>query len=70
MFKEIIKRLGYVPGKRTFRLEAWRIFNHEISVKRARNVMMSMNLVAKQPKRILIKIKQLINMSVVLIQIM
>lgn len=51
MFKEIIKRLGYVPGKRTFRLEAWRIFNHEISVKRARNVMRSMNLEAKKPKK-------------------
>lgn len=50
-FKEIIQTLGYVPGKRTFRLEMWRHFNILISVKRARYVMQSMNLVAKRPKK-------------------
>ena len=38
-----------MPGKRTFRLEVWRHYNIQISVKRARHIMRTMNLVAKRP---------------------
>lgn len=51
IFKQIIRKLGYVPGKRTFRLHMWRDYNIVISVKRARNIMKSMNLVAKKAKK-------------------
>ena len=33
-FKEIIKDLGFVPGKRTFRRHMFRRFNYKISVSR------------------------------------
>lgn len=33
-FREVVKKLGYVPGKRTFRTFLWRDYNISISVKR------------------------------------
>lgn len=38
-FKEIIKTLGFVPGKRTFRRHMFRRFNYNISVSRASAIM-------------------------------
>ncbi len=38
-FKHIIKRLGFVPGKRTFRRHMFRRFNYKISVSRTSKIM-------------------------------
>ena len=51
MFREIVKKLGYVPGKRTFRTFLWRDYNTSISVKKCRRIMNRMNLVANKPKK-------------------
>lgn len=50
-FREIVKKLGYVPGKRTFRTFLWRDYNTRISVKKCRRIMNRMNLVANKPKK-------------------
>lgn len=50
-FREIVKKLGYVPGKRTFRTFLWRDYNISISVKRCRRIMNRMNLVSNKPKK-------------------
>ena len=50
-FREIVKKLGYVPGKRTFRTFLWRDYSISISVKRCRRIMNLMNLVANKPKK-------------------
>lgn len=47
----IIKKLGFVPGKRTFRLHLWRDHGVHVSVKRVRTIMNKMNLVANRPKK-------------------
>ena len=41
-FKKIIKTLGFVPGKRTFRRHMFRRFNYNISVSRASAIMKKM----------------------------
>lgn len=50
-FRLIIRKLGVVPGKRTFRTYMWRDYEIIISIKKCRRIMKSMNLVAKLPKR-------------------
>lgn len=50
-FRIIVKKLGFVPGKRTFRTYMWRMFDINISVKQCRNIMKEMNFVAKRPKK-------------------
>lgn len=50
-FREIVKTLGYVPGKRTFRTFLWRDYNISISVKKCRRIMNRMHLVANKPKK-------------------
>ena len=50
-FREIIKELGYVPGKRTFRTFMFRKFKVVISVKRCAKIMKKMHLVAHKKKR-------------------
>lgn len=47
----IIKTLGFVPGKRTFRLHLWRDYDMSISVKKVRKLMREMNLIAYKPKK-------------------
>lgn len=47
----IIKKLGFVPGKRTFRLHLWRDHGVHVGVKRVRTIMNQMNLVANRPKK-------------------
>lgn len=49
--RTIIKILGFVPGKRTFRIHLWRTYSMNIGVKRIRKIMQSMNLVANLPKK-------------------
>ena len=50
-FRAIIKKLGFVPGKRTFRTYMFRDYGFNISVKRCRRIMKMMNLVANVPKK-------------------
>lgn len=50
-FKKIIKKRGYVPGKKTFRDEMKRRYNTHISIKKCRKIMQSMHLVANKPKK-------------------
>ena len=50
-FREIVKKLCYVPGKRTFRTFLWRDYGISISVKKCRRIMNRMNLVANKPKK-------------------
>ncbi len=50
-FRQIVRKLGYVPGKRTFQTYLWREFNVSISVKRCKRIMQSMNLMANQPRK-------------------
>lgn len=51
LFRQIVRKLGFVPGKRTFQTYLWREFNVSISVKRCRKIMKAMNLVANRPKK-------------------
>lgn len=50
-FKEIIKDLGFVPGKRTFRRHMFRRFNYKISVSRTSKIMKKMQITAHLPKK-------------------
>ena len=50
-FRAVVKKLGFVPGKRTFRTYMFREYGFNISVKRCRRVMKMMNLVASLPKK-------------------
>ena len=50
-FRAIIKKLGFIPGKRTFRDFMFRDYNFKISVKRCAKVMKMMNLIANRPKK-------------------
>lgn len=47
-FRQIVRKLGFVPGKRTFRTYLWREFHVNVSVKRCRKIMNEMNLVANK----------------------
>ena len=49
--RRIIKKLGFVPGKRTFRTHLWRDYGLVVNVKKVRRLMNVMNLVAKRPKK-------------------
>lgn len=49
--RSIIKKLGFVPGKRTFRTHLWRDYGLVVNVKKVRRLMNVMNLVAKRPKK-------------------
>ena len=48
---EVIKKLGHVPGTRTFRSELWRGHDTVVSRKRLRRLMQEMNLVATMPRK-------------------
>ena len=50
-FRAIVKKLGFVPGKRTFRTFMFRDYNFNISVKRCARIMRMMNLVSNRPKK-------------------
>ena len=50
-FKRIIRRLGFVPGKRTFRRHMFRRFNYKISVSRTSKIMKKMQITAQLPKK-------------------
>lgn len=54
-FKEkmrlIIRKLGFIPGKRTFRTHLWRDYGLVVNVKKIRRLMTAMNLVANRPKK-------------------
>ena len=50
-FRKIVKKLGFVPGKRTFRTFMFREYGINISVKRCARIMKMMNLVANRPKK-------------------
>ena len=49
--RQIIKKLGFVPGKRTFKVHLYRDYGLTISIKRCRRLMMEMHLVANLPKK-------------------
>lgn len=51
MFREVVKKLCYVPGKRTFRTFLWRDYGISISVKKCRRIMNEMKLVPNRPKK-------------------
>lgn len=50
-FRKIVKKLGFVPGKRTFRTHMFREYGFNISVKRCARIMKMMNLIANRPKK-------------------
>lgn len=50
-FREILRRLGYTPGKRTFRTFLFRDYGMNVSVKRCAKIMRMMNLVPNKPKK-------------------
>lgn len=50
-FREIIKKLGFVPGKRTFRTHLWRDHQICLSLKKCRSIMAVMHLTANKPKK-------------------
>lgn len=50
-FREIVKKLGFVPGKRSFQTYLWRDYGVSISVKRCHRIMKEMNLEANRPKK-------------------
>ncbi len=47
----IVRKLGYVPGKKVFKIHLQRDFNQRVSVKRCARLMKSMSLVANKPKK-------------------
>ena len=49
--REIIRKLGYVPGARTFREEFYRGYQIVVSRAECRELMEEMNLVANKPKK-------------------
>ena len=51
MFRQTIKKIGHVPGKRTFKTYLMRDYNYDISVSRCSNIMKKMNLVASTPHK-------------------
>ena len=50
-FRKIIAKYGYIPGKRTFHTEMWRMFEKNVSVKRCAKIMKKMDLVPNRPKK-------------------
>ena len=50
-FRSIVKKLGFVPGKRTFRTYMFREYGFNISVKRCSRIMGMMKLTANRPKK-------------------
>lgn len=50
-FKEIVKKLCFIPGKRTFHTHMWRDYGMRVSIKRCGKIMKKMHLVANQPKK-------------------
>ena len=51
MFREVVKKLCYVPGKRTFRTFLWRDYGVSISVKKCRRIMNEMKLIPNRPRK-------------------
>ena len=51
LFRKVIQKHGYVPGKRTFHTELWREYGEHVSIKRCARLMKKMNLVANCPKK-------------------
>jgi len=51
MFREVVKKLCYVPGKRTFRTFLWRDHGVSISVKKCRRIMNEMKLIPNRPRK-------------------
>lgn len=49
--REIIQKLGYVPGARAFREEFYRCYQISVSRVECRELMEEMNLVANKPKK-------------------
>lgn len=50
-FRQIIRKLGFVPGKRTFRMHMWRDHGIKISIKKCARIMKIMNLIPNRPKK-------------------
>ena len=50
-FRKIIAKYGYIPGKRTFHTEMWRMFGKNVAVKRCAKIMKKMNLIPNRPKK-------------------
>ena len=50
-FRTIVRKVGFVPGKRTFRTYMFRDYSFNISVKRCARIMKMMNLVPNRPKK-------------------
>lgn len=51
LFRKVIHKLGFVPGKRTFKVFLWRDYQVNISLKRCQRIMKIMNLKANRPKK-------------------
>lgn len=49
--KSIVRKMGFVPGKRTFRMHLWRDYGLTVNVKKVKRLMKAMNLVANRPKK-------------------
>ena len=51
LFRGIVRRLGFVPGKRTFRTHMFRDHGEVVGVKRCARIMRMMGLVANRPRK-------------------
>lgn len=49
--RNIIHKLGHVPGKRTFKTHLWRDYNIVLSIKKIKKLMYKMNLYPTLPKK-------------------
>lgn len=49
--RQICKKLGYVPGKRTFQTYLWRDYGRNVSPSKCKRLMNAMQLVAAEPKK-------------------
>lgn len=49
--RRIIRKIGYIPGKRAFRLYLQNDFTHAVGVKRCSRLMREMNIKANKPKK-------------------
>ena len=51
LFRKIIAKRGYVPGRRTFRDDLWRDYNEHVSIKRCSKFMKKMSLIPNRPQK-------------------
>ena len=51
IMREIVRKVGFVPGKRTFKVYFYRDYGLTVSIRRTKRLMKEMHLVANPPKK-------------------